>query len=123
MGRTKKQRTQNFYAGLSDSDLPVIGQRQFTCTVDGYNKFWNVHWDITKIGTKNCYKTVWGEIGTRGSVSPKSFDTEFQLRQWIEKKVDEKLKKGYVEINFKAANNYSTIDEMVKYYKTLCKEN
>ena len=105
-----------------ESGFPSVGQRQFTCTVDGYNKFWNVHWDTTKLGTNGCYKTVWGEIGTRGSVSPKKFDHEWQLEEWIAKKIKEKLNKGYVESNFRATNSYSTMEEMVKHYKKLCKE-
>ena len=107
------------YAG--EKEDPEIGERNFTCTTDGHNKFWNVHWNWT--GSVGKYHTVWGDIGSKGKKSPKEFSTKYQMDEWIDKKVNEKFRKGYTEREMKSSKHYKTPAELVKYYRTLCKGN
>ncbi len=62
--------------------------------IDGNNnKFWNIVMeDDNSVVTKN------GRVGSKAQVhKPKPFNDEFDAEKFMNKKINEKLKKGYVE--------------------------
>ena len=55
-------------------------------------KFWEIVYDGTEV------ITWWGRIGTEGQELSKRFRTERNARNYVLKKIEEKLDKGYVEV-------------------------
>lgn len=63
------------------------------CKINGSNKFWNAR--------SNNYDIVieYGRIGSAGTTQLKKFLTKLEASNFFDKKVSEKLKKGYVHLN------------------------
>jgi predicted DNA-binding WGR domain protein len=76
--------------------LPVVSKastsvRQFTCSEDGANKFW-------ESSVSDCLLTVrFGRVGTKGQTQTKTFSTPDATSHEQEKLIRSKLSKGYVE--------------------------
>lgn len=69
-----------------------MGQRRFEYTDARSHKFWSIRLD-------GCSYTVqYGRIGTVGQTQCKQFGTEAEAQRSYEKLIDEKLRKGYVEV-------------------------
>jgi predicted DNA-binding WGR domain protein len=70
-------------------------------TTDGHNKFYEIEYlgihDAIRspINTNYKIKITYGKIHTQGSVSQHGFNNEEAARHFMEKKIQEKLKKGY----------------------------
>jgi len=71
--------------------LPASPSRRFTFVQGGSSKFWQISLAGTEL-TEN-----YGRIGTSGQSNLKNFDTAERARREMDKLVDEKLRKGYVE--------------------------
>ncbi|WGM37497.1 AAA domain-containing protein [Caulobacter sp. NIBR1757] len=68
------------------------GVREFRFQEGGSNKFW-------RIGAQGLEVTVaYGRIGTKGQVMVKTWDTPERARREVDKLVEEKLRKGYQEV-------------------------
>ena len=77
-------------------------QRKFQYQDDKSNKFWH-------ITLEDCSHTVnYGRIGNSGRTQSKSFDTEIAAKKSYEKLIQQKQKKGYIEIE--SENNQPTKD-------------
>ncbi|MEM7592703.1 MAG: WGR domain-containing protein, partial [Cyanobacteria bacterium P01_A01_bin.83] len=86
--------------------------RQFEYQDDKSSKFWN-------ITIENCSHTVtYGKTGTKGRTQSKSFDTETEAKKSYEKLIQQKLKKGYVEV----ATNNNVKEEKIKDKSTKSKK-
>lgn len=99
------------------------GTRCFEHTKKGHNKFWNVTWHWRPRSTEGRVEVVWGAIGTAGTKQVKEYRSAGALENFVDKKVKEKLAKGYKETGVTLAKNkkYSSHKTMVEYYKELCK--
>lgn len=60
---------------------------------EGHNKFWAAQLDT------NTFKVSvrWGRIGTKGQSQEKTFGSQYQAAGFIDSKLGEKRRKGYVE--------------------------
>lgn len=67
-------------------------------------KFWNI-----RVGTDE-FVVQYGKLGTVGKVQLKSFDTAEECRREADKLVRQKLKKGYIEIEYDW-NNHLYVDD------------
>lgn len=61
-------------------------------TIGGHNKFWAAYMD-----ENNTAHVRWGRIGTKGMSQTKTFSTPYQAAHFINKKFDEKYRKGYTD--------------------------
>ena len=67
-------------------------QRNFEYQEDKSSKFWN-------ITLEDCSHTVtYGKLGAAGRTQAKSFDTEAEAKKSYEKLIQQKQKKGYIEV-------------------------
>lgn len=66
--------------------------RYFRCTVGASNKFWDVC--LHGIGVTVNY----GRIGTAGTAHVKSFDSAYEAQTYFNRKIVEKINKGYIEL-------------------------
>ena len=73
-------------------------KRQFTCKTGNSNK----HWSCDKDGTTAVFE--WGRIGSNTSVTRKDFISDYDCNLFIEKKMNEKRRKGYTETTNKELN-------------------
>jgi len=61
----------------------------FICTECDHYKFWHV------IQDKNNVNVSWGRIGNRPQKQVEKFTNSFTCHNFINKKIQEKIKKGY----------------------------
>ena len=59
---------------------------------DGHNKFWAAQLDTNT----HTVSVRWGRIGTKGQSQTKGFGSEYQAANFIDSKLSEKRRKGYV---------------------------
>lgn len=67
-------------------------KKTYICTVDNANKFWSYE---TK--SDNTVYIEWGRLGGNPQSQTKSFSSQSRMGRFIEKKVSEKIGKGYEE--------------------------
>ena len=67
------------------------GRRRFTCTEGGSSKFWEAAIEGSSLTVR------WGKIGTTGQTKTKAFAQVEAAKKEMEKLVEEKRGKGYVE--------------------------
>lgn len=78
-------------------------------TTGGSNKFWNASIGIDKDregGNQPAYLARYGKIGTTGSVNPQAKGSHMANWEFLKKKVQEKLKKGYVFDSRNTSNHF-----------------
>lgn len=66
---------------------------RYECTVDDHNKFYELH--LLPEGANYLVDIKYGKIGTQGSFNKHRFTDEAGAKRFFQKKIDEKLKKGY----------------------------
>ena len=67
------------------------------------SKFWNISTNKLEI------ETHYGRIGTPGRTTAFPADTKDELNKLVEKKINEKLKKGYVEVSKKTPSKKTPV--------------
>jgi predicted DNA-binding WGR domain protein len=79
---------------VADKAHHVAGHdcRRFELVDGTSNKYWEI-----ELASKS-FSVRWGRIGTAGQSQTKDFPTEDKARHEYEKLVEEKLKKGYLEV-------------------------
>lgn len=68
-------------------------KRHFIYQDEKSHKFWTIDY----IG--NRYTVTYGKVGTSGSIKVKTFESEDECQKEAEKRIREKLRKGYLEKN------------------------
>lgn len=98
------------------------GTRCFEHTTKGHNKFWNVTWHWKPRSMSGSVKVGWGAIGCEATEQTKDYLSAGALENFVDKKVREKLAKGYKETGTTVTKTkkYSSHKTMVEYYKALC---
>ncbi|RTL43701.1 MAG: DUF4253 domain-containing protein [Candidatus Melainabacteria bacterium] len=76
--------------------------RRFEYSAGGSDKFWEIQLD------DNSFTVNYGRIGTNGLSSTKTFNSNQEAKNEHDKLVQEKLKKGYVEISGGSASTSPT---------------
>jgi predicted DNA-binding WGR domain protein len=66
--------------------------RTFVCTEDSHYKVWTVAQKGNEVVVQ------WGRIGNKIQDQTKKFYNDFSAKRFINEKIEEKKKKGYVEI-------------------------
>jgi predicted DNA-binding WGR domain protein len=66
-------------------------KRTFIYTDAKSNKFWSIDAEATS------FTVNFGKTGTNGQTSLMSYDTEAECEKEVNKRIAEKVKKGYVE--------------------------
>ncbi len=61
-------------------------------TNPGHNKFWTV---VLRCTSVRCF---WGRIGVWSQSKKFSFDTNEDALEFVQKKIDSKIRKGYVNV-------------------------
>lgn len=81
---------------VAREDVKII-KTYMTCVVDNHNKFY----EVSKMEHQGKYmcKIHYGRIGTNGESKKHAFDFESDRDVFFNKKIQEKLKKGYKIIN------------------------
>lgn len=86
-----------------------MATRRFECVGYGANKFWEIKAEqVPGIYAPYVVETKYGKMGTNGTVSTKDFYNQKSMQTFIQKKIQEKLDKGYMEVGPEAAFPMST---------------
>jgi predicted DNA-binding WGR domain protein len=67
-------------------------ERRFELVNWKHNKFWTIEID------GDTYTTSWGKIGASPTYKDKTFPDSYSATVEYDKKISEKLKKGYIEV-------------------------
>lgn len=75
--------------------------RRFENHLGNHNKFWEIDTPV-QVGSAFIVTTRWGRIGTYGDSKPQTFYSRGQAESFVQKKIIEKIGRGYTEIGSKA---------------------
>lgn len=84
----------------------------YICQEDSSNKFWRYEETGTSV------KIQWGRLGLKGQEQVKDFHSTYQMQDFLEKKVSEKINGGYKEVT---PEEYEVLASMAETIGTGCK--
>lgn len=87
-------------------------ERLFHCNRGSANKFWSVSWDENNFNTIVTIR--YGRIGTEGQIQTKHFNgSQYRRNAFIERKIREKLGKGYIEMLRKSGSKVNSRSDIL----------
>jgi len=78
-------------------NVPIQEKRRFEHTSGNSKKYWEI-WKTKTDDNIHAFTTHWGRIGTKGQSKLKAFTYPSQRNEAYDKVINQKLKKGYVEM-------------------------